>query len=44
MKFQDRLQRDMMAEIELDETSTSIAKELFELGLIHEVTLNISIE
>lgn len=37
MKFQDRLQRDMTAEIEQDETSASIAKELLELGLIHEV-------
>ncbi|CAF0897501.1 unnamed protein product [Adineta steineri] len=36
VKFQDRLQRDMTAEIELDETSSSITKELLELGLIHE--------
>ncbi|UJR27832.1 hypothetical protein I4U23_009099 [Adineta vaga] len=36
VKFQDRLQRDMTAEIELDETPSSIAKELLELGLIHE--------
>jgi hypothetical protein len=27
----------MTAEIELDETPSSIAKELLELGLIHEV-------
>ena len=39
MKFQDRLQRDMTAEIELDETPSSIAKELFELGLIHQVSI-----
>ena len=37
MKFQDRLQRDMTAEIEQDETATSIAQQLLELGLIHEV-------
>ena len=37
MKFQDRLQRDMTAEVELDETPCSIAKELLELGLIHQV-------
>ncbi|CAF0878645.1 unnamed protein product [Adineta steineri] len=36
VKFQDRLQRDMTAEIELDESSSSITKELLELGLIHE--------
>jgi hypothetical protein len=39
VKFQDRLQRDMTTEIELDETSSSIAKELLELGLIHEVII-----
>jgi hypothetical protein len=37
VKFQDRLQRDMTAEIEQDETPNIIAKELLELGLIHEV-------
>ena len=37
MKFQDRLQRDMTAEIEQDETPNCIAKELLDLGLIHEV-------
>jgi hypothetical protein len=37
VKFQDRLQRDMTAEIESDETSSDVAKELLELGLIHEV-------
>lgn len=37
MKFQDRLQRDMTAEIEQDETATTIAQQLLELGLIHEV-------
>ncbi|CAF4438382.1 unnamed protein product, partial [Rotaria socialis] len=36
VKFQDRLQRDMTAEIELDEAPNSIAKELLELGLIHK--------
>ncbi|CAF0823593.1 unnamed protein product [Adineta ricciae] len=36
VKFQDRLQRDMTAEIESDETPSGIAKELLELGLIHE--------
>ncbi|CAF0812503.1 unnamed protein product, partial [Didymodactylos carnosus] len=36
VKFQDRLQRDMTAEIDHDETSDIIAKELLELGLIHE--------
>ncbi|CAF1022694.1 unnamed protein product [Rotaria sp. Silwood1] len=36
VKFQDRLQRDMTAEIFLDETPNNIAKELLELGLIHE--------
>jgi serine/threonine protein kinase len=36
VKFQDRLQRDMTAEIESDETSSDIAKELLEHGLIHE--------
>lgn len=36
VKFQDRLQRDMTAEIEQDETATSIAQQLLELGLIHE--------
>jgi nuclear receptor-binding protein len=36
VKFQDRLQRDMTAEIEPDETPNSIAKELLEHGLIHE--------
>ncbi|UJR21827.1 hypothetical protein I4U23_024901 [Adineta vaga] len=36
VKFQDRLQRDMTAEIEQDETPNGIAKELLELGLIHE--------
>ena len=39
MKFQDRLQRDMTAEIELDETPSSIAKELLELGLVHRVSI-----
>jgi hypothetical protein len=32
----------MTAEIELDETSSSIAKELLELGLIHEVIIFIT--
>jgi len=32
VKFQDRLQRDMTAEIEQDETATSIAQQLLELG------------
>ncbi|CAF1078974.1 unnamed protein product [Adineta steineri] len=36
VKFQDRLQRDMTAEIEQDETPNSITKELLDLGLIHE--------
>jgi len=36
VKFQDRLQRDMVTEIEQDETSNSITKELIDLGLIHE--------
>ncbi|CAF3563376.1 unnamed protein product [Rotaria sp. Silwood1] len=36
VKFQDRLQRDMTAEIEQDETPNNIAKELLDLGLIHE--------
>ncbi|CAF0768953.1 unnamed protein product [Didymodactylos carnosus] len=36
VKFQDRLQRDMTAEIDQDETPDVIAKELLELGLIHE--------
>ncbi|CAF2702820.1 unnamed protein product [Rotaria sp. Silwood2] len=36
VKFQDRLQRDMTAEIEQDETPQKIVKELLELGLIHE--------
>jgi hypothetical protein len=31
----------MTAEIELDETPSSIAKELLELGLIHEVIIKI---
>jgi hypothetical protein len=31
----------MTAEIELDETPSSIAKELLELGLVHEVIRNI---
>lgn len=39
MKFQDRLQRDMTAEIELDESPSSIAKELLELGLVHRVSI-----
>ena len=39
MKFQDRLQRDMTTEIESDEASSDIAKELLELGLIHEVKI-----
>lgn len=37
LKFQDRLQRDMTAEIDHDETATTIAKELLDLGLVHEV-------
>ncbi|CAF1286115.1 unnamed protein product [Rotaria sordida] len=37
VKFQDRLQRDMTAEIEQDETPHNIVKELLELGLIHEI-------
>ncbi|CAF0719551.1 unnamed protein product [Adineta ricciae] len=36
VKFQDRLQRDMTAEIEQDETPNGITKELLDLGLIHE--------
>ncbi|CAF0792372.1 unnamed protein product [Rotaria sordida] len=36
VKFQDRLQRDMTTEIDLDETPTNLAKELLEHGLIHE--------
>ncbi|CAF2849163.1 unnamed protein product [Rotaria sp. Silwood2] len=36
VKFQDRLQRDMTAEILLEETPNTLAKELLELGLIHE--------
>ncbi|CAF1080261.1 unnamed protein product [Rotaria magnacalcarata] len=36
VKFQDRLQRDMTAEVDSDESSNMIAKELLEHGLFHE--------
>lgn len=36
VKFPDRLQRDMTTEIDQTESATTIAKELLDLGLIHE--------